>query len=265
MGLLFAEGRGFGYFSRTSEPERINHLNQFYGLKKWGWVIYRCTYGDDSAWQRFIDRFNDHLAQVLREYYHMDPEFFASYECSVEEDPSGLDGATKDEVRRRFRMLRDALIATETPVDLDDFKRHALLRENPRFNYCIHVDKNALESVLQQPSNYVEGTIPGYVNLVRADENWAMPDFDLFNWEKYMADKKKQSSSGGAGDDGDDTEGDEDDDFDEGEPEIEGSRLFDVGWMRIKVETLIPEMYDTMIKGFMWRKFYCRPPEVADR
>lgn len=26
---------------------------------KWGWVIYRCTYGDDKAWAKFQKIFND--------------------------------------------------------------------------------------------------------------------------------------------------------------------------------------------------------------
>lgn len=263
MGTLFAEGKGFGYVSNVSEPKKIRDLNQFYGLTKWGWVIYRCTYGDDDAWARFLERFNNHLAQVLREDYQMEPEFFASYECNVQEDPSGLDGATKDEVRRRFRQLRESLVADEIPTNLEDFKKQAAMRENPRFNYCIHVDTEALEQCLQ-PLTYVEGTIPGHVNLVRADKDWRMPDFDRFDWDKHESEKQKQESGDGQ-DDVEAREDDDEDDYDEGEPEIEGSRLFDVGWMKVKVETLLPEMYETLIRAFLWDRFYCRPPEVLDR
>ena len=53
--------------------------------------------------------------------------------------------------------------------------------------------------------------------------------------------------------------------YDEGESEIEGSRLSDVGWMMVKVDSLIPETYATLIKGFMWDNIYCRPPQVMER
>jgi hypothetical protein len=100
MGLLFAQGKGAGYASNSSEAERVRDLNTFYDLKKWGWVIYRCTYGDDNAWSRFIDRLNRHKDAVLRDDYQT-PDLIGSYAWNVQEDPA-LDGATKDEVRRRF-------------------------------------------------------------------------------------------------------------------------------------------------------------------
>jgi hypothetical protein len=34
------------------------------GHKKWGWIIYRTTYGDDEKWARFEERFQE---QVRRE------------------------------------------------------------------------------------------------------------------------------------------------------------------------------------------------------
>ncbi|RMY10557.1 hypothetical protein D0867_08356 [Hortaea werneckii] len=99
---------------------------------------------------------------------------------SVQEDPS-LDGATKDEVRRRFKEWVN--LKAEVPNGFDDFKRQFLMRENPRYNYCIHVDSDAMESVTPQPPvlGGPEGPMPGYVNVVRADEDWDQPDFDRFD------------------------------------------------------------------------------------
>lgn len=182
------------------------------------------------------------------------PDLIGSYDWNVQED-SALDGAAKDEVRRRFRQLRASLFQDESAADLEDFKKQALMRENPRYNYCIHVDAEALHAVLQRVSDFFESPITGHVNLMRADASWEMPNFDRFDWVKYKYEQKGQKADDGPDDE--DGEGDEDDedeeedDYDEGEPEIEGSRLFDVGWMIVKVDPLIPETYATLIKGFM--------------
>lgn len=57
------------------------------------------------------------------------------------------------------------------------------MRENPRYNYWIHVDSYAMESVTPQPPvlGGSEGPMSGHVNLVRDDEDWDLPDFDRFD------------------------------------------------------------------------------------
>ena len=254
MGLAFAEGRDRGYLYNATDAEIIRDLNDFYGLKKWGFVIYRCTYGDDAAWSRFMDRLNRHNEDVLRANEQAS-DFVASYNWTVQEDPA-LEGATKDEVRRRFRQLRGSLIQSETAEDLDDFKKRTLMWENPRYKYCLHVDSEGLHTVLQRASDYFEGPLQGHSNLIRADESWDQPDFDRFDWEKHETEKQRRES--------DDGPGDEDDEYDEGEPEIEGSRRTDVGWMKVQVPHLIPGLYRTLIQDHSWDHMYCRPPGVCE-
>lgn len=126
----------------------------------------------------------------------------------MQEDPS-LNGTTKDEVRRRFKKWVN--LKAEIPNGFDDFKRQFLMRENPRYNYCIHVDSDAMESVTPQPP------------VLGGDE----------------------------------------DDYDEGEPEIEGSNLYDVGWMMVDVTSLVPARYSTLIKNPLWDGLYrSRPPKM---
>jgi len=65
----FAQGRDLQYWSETVVTERINDMLNYYSLQKWGFVIYRCTYGDDSAWDRFMHCLNAHKDVVLKITY----------------------------------------------------------------------------------------------------------------------------------------------------------------------------------------------------
>jgi hypothetical protein len=195
-----------------------------------------------------------------------------SYDWFVVEDPA-LDGASKDEVRRRFRQLRTSLLETELPDDLDDYKKLAITNEWPRYNFCIHVGSEALQSALDQGCAYSTPTSPSssHVNVIRADDSWENPDFDRFDWAKYEAvkeieKKRRRESDDGAveGDEDDDEEDDdEDDEFDGPEPEIEGSRLHDVGRMKVRADSLL-QAYASLQKVWSWDHIYQRPPLMVE-
>lgn len=90
-----------------------------------------------------MTRLNTHKDHILREVYHK-PELVDALDGNVEEDTS-LDGATENEIRRRFREWVDS--KADIPNGLDDFKKKFLMRENLRYNYCVPVDSDAMESV----------------------------------------------------------------------------------------------------------------------
>jgi len=235
----FAQGKGTLYTLQTSEVERISDLLDFHHLKKWGFVVYRCTYGDDAAWARFMQRLNERNEVIVRRDHENHNGLADRLDWRVQEDSTGLQGASKDEVRRRFRRL----VATELAVE-EGRGGEAVLDENPRFNYCVHVDAESMRSVLEPgDGDPDEEELGGYVNLVRADEGWSAPDFDKFDWSTHVP-------------------GPEDDPYDEGEEEIEGSRLADVGWMKVSVDELIPELYTTLTQNHLWDNYYLRPPEI---
>jgi hypothetical protein len=273
MGLLWAEGKGFGYWSNASTTDRMRDLNNCYGLQKWGWVVYRCTYGDDPAWHRFIEMLiEDHTEYLTDEFVHAE-DLIPSYDWVVQEDPS-LEGATKDEVRRRFRQFRTSLREAETPATLEDHKKLALIQECPRYNFCIHVGAEALQSVLREGCAYTGPAklTSSHVNLVRADDSWDLPDFDRFDWAQYETQKEAERQlrresnnrvAEEADDDEDDFEDDEDDEYDDREVEIEGSRLNDVGWMKVRISSLI-EVYALLQRVWTWDNIYSRPPQVAE-
>ena len=64
---------------------------------RWGFVIYRCTYGDDAAWERFMAHLNTRTRLTLEEEYK-EADLFPRIDWSVQEDLS-LDGAGTEEVR----------------------------------------------------------------------------------------------------------------------------------------------------------------------
>jgi hypothetical protein len=236
----FAQGRGPLYSLETTVAERVNDMLSYYGLQKWGFVIYRCTYEDDSAWDRFMHRLNARKDAVLKDVYD-DKHLAYHLDWNVQQDFS-LNHATKDEVRARFRAWVATDARAEMPTSSEDQdKLEGLLHENARYKYCIHVDAASLQSVLDGPL-LPESDMRGvsYVNLIRADRAWDA-------WEKESA----QALAAGA----------EEDSQDEGEMEIEGRTSYDVGWMKVLVDGLVPDVYETLVNDQMWNAFYVRPNE----
>lgn len=233
----FAQDRDLQYWSETVETERIRDMLNYYGLTKWGFIIYRCTYGDDGAWDRFMHRLNAHKDDALIDKY--DDKYLAHHlDWNVQQDPS-LDRATKDQVRERFRtwVATDARTEFPTSADYQD-KIHRLLHENPRYKYCVHVDAESMQSVLDGPPP-TEPDLHGvsHVNLIRAD----------YAWEAGEKESAKLRDEG--------------EPQDEGEPELEGRTSRDVGWMRVAVQGLVPEVHETLVNDMMWAVFYVRPNE----
>ncbi|OIW34837.1 hypothetical protein CONLIGDRAFT_639172 [Coniochaeta ligniaria NRRL 30616] len=93
------------------------------GFHEWGFVIYRCVYGDDEAWQRYMKYFEDVI--------------------------EALDGASIDAVREKFVAWRD-----EHMVELEvSFEKRMMPMAKdppprlPRFTYCLYVDQKCLNTV----------------------------------------------------------------------------------------------------------------------
>ncbi|KAF2795651.1 hypothetical protein K505DRAFT_416289 [Melanomma pulvis-pyrius CBS 109.77] len=123
---------------------------------KWGFVIYRCTYGDDAAWEKFMCHLQMRTRLNLETYGESD--LFSRIDWSVQQDPS-LDEAGSDEVRERFaRWVKEG---GEKDYWLG----------TPRHRACIRVDKFLLETVLDGPKPEDFDSIgTGFVELVSLDE-----------------------------------------------------------------------------------------------
>ena len=127
---------------------------------EWGFVIYRGVYGDDEAWNSFIQCFLDNVHLDLTRIKRNAErgallEQYAQW--TVIEDSKALDGASRDDIRQRFLEWREGRIVTPKRPDgpvpwsppahwfpsLDDRTPTAL----PRFTYCLYVDYDCLATL----------------------------------------------------------------------------------------------------------------------
>lgn len=121
------------------------------GFHEWGFVIYRGVYGDDDAWNSFVEclRDNVHLDLVRGAPAHSSAQRGALLEqyaqWTVIEDSAALDGASRDDVRQRFVAWREGRIvrrpAASFPMPGDP---STIL---PRFTYCLYVDYECLATL----------------------------------------------------------------------------------------------------------------------
>ncbi len=155
----------------------------------------------------------------------MPPEVANSLEWTFVSDPTTLDGASRDQLRRRFRAWAADAKRTEQPRAADHDKDWNGLRSQ-RYTYFVQVDEEALRSVVDaDPSDHSD---VGWVNLVRADE------------EMDFGRRPKE------------------------EEDVEEAEAEDEGWMMIAAHMLGPDFYDAigqMPEG--WYGFYSAPPGLV--
>ncbi|KAG9737538.1 hypothetical protein KCU77_g9558, partial [Aureobasidium melanogenum] len=125
------------------------------GHKVWGWVIYRCTYKSDKDWQDFMHRFHYFIRDILESHNGLD--MLESLDCHVFEDES-FEGASPATVREHFRKW------TETAPQREQDGNSAM--RSQRYNFCIHVDEEAVQSIISNPPPHEDIQRNGYVNLV---------------------------------------------------------------------------------------------------
>lgn len=66
--------------------------------KKWGFVIFRCTYADDAAWNNFLQILNSNTQLCLED--DNEPEMLGRLDWVIIEDKEALDNASIDTVRQ---------------------------------------------------------------------------------------------------------------------------------------------------------------------
>ncbi|TIA29621.1 ATP-utilizing phosphoenolpyruvate carboxykinase [Aureobasidium pullulans] len=133
---------------------------------KWGFIFYRCTYSDESSWQRFMNIVRHRAELDIHETGGGTKAITSSLEISSFEDGSKFEGATIDQIREHFENW------------VCDSSRSILQEQGPdanpyptaRYTYPIHVDAEAMYSVVesapQPPARDKDGI--GYVNLINS-------------------------------------------------------------------------------------------------
>ncbi|KAL9639681.1 MAG: hypothetical protein Q9164_000773 [Protoblastenia rupestris] len=207
------------YNTRFNNADEIERDLQQDNHRTWGLVIYRCTYESDADWSEFMTRLRYRVQSALKCYNGLD--LLDSLDITVFEDRVSLDGASKSAVREQFKKW------TATAPEAEQGMNAA---ESQRYRYCIHIDAEALESVVQHarapPQPEARG--PGFVNIV--SRYWEPDTSDLMG---------------------------------KGAEPVEGSELQDVGWMKVGYQCVMVDFYVLLRDWNDWYREYRRPPKIA--
>ncbi|KAI7210372.1 hypothetical protein KC333_g8261 [Hortaea werneckii] len=140
-----------------NDADNVERQLQEDGHKIWGWVIYRCTYENDEEWAEFMRCLYFYIEKTLR--FHNALDMQASLDCQVFEDRDRFDNMHPSAVREHFTQW-----AATAPQQ--EQGKGAYHWRSQRYNYCLHVDKDALQSVIGAPAPPADNLGSEYVNLV---------------------------------------------------------------------------------------------------
>ncbi|KAF2182070.1 hypothetical protein K469DRAFT_713149 [Zopfia rhizophila CBS 207.26] len=123
---------------------------------KWGWVVYRITYGDDAEWERFMNHLNTRVRLELEAEGNGD--LFSRIDWAVQDDLK-LEDASIRKVREHLRRW----------VEQDGGENDL---GTARFHACVVVGQDELESVLEDgpPAEEVDVDGMGWVTVVSLNE-----------------------------------------------------------------------------------------------
>ncbi|KAG8625193.1 hypothetical protein KVT40_006944 [Elsinoe batatas] len=216
LSLMKMRLRSLGKMS--DEADAVRALSETDG--KWGFVVYRCTYGDNERWQAFMQRLNAYALEALKDSNAED--LMDTLDWDVQEDTS-YDEAQTSYIRQEFRKyVKTAGRLTEA-----------------RSNYCVMVDKESLDSVLEaDPPPEYDILDEAYVIIVNRTWRQAYSD------GTYAPDSDDEDAATI-----DDTEKEPED---EGFEETEGCTMQDVGWMNVYISSLPVRTYALLAR------MYCR-------
>lgn len=232
--VLQAEGQTVG--------ARGHHM-QITGFYNWGFVIYRCDYSDDVLFGGFMTHLRDQAERYHR-FSHQERTTGLYLEWTVVQDREALDAATKDHIRRRFLEWRDGLSVSRDGPGAD----HRVTPYLPRFEYCMHVGRDSLDSLVAHEEALRGGNSKSaapsvFFAVVRAAQRPpGLPE----------------------GYDDPDEGGEEDDYVDDpaNDPAaIEGCTDQDVGWAYVAADDWV-ELYEELHNDQGWYVLYTRPPGI---
>ncbi|CAH0045718.1 unnamed protein product [Clonostachys solani] len=131
-------------FNLADQPHgHTIHAMQQTGFHTWGFVIYRCTYSDDAAWNRYLAFMHKEIAWSLG-VCGTDLLLTQYLDMTVVEDPSTLNNALKAAVRDHFETWVDANQDQEKGGPGWD---NPIAQSIPRFRFCIYVDQKCLDTL----------------------------------------------------------------------------------------------------------------------
>lgn len=225
--------------SRNNIADRIEKALHEAGLRTWGFPIYRCTYKSDAEWDEYLHRYQWHISDMLKDYNGLD--MLDSLQTIFFEDRSLFEGAGTATIREHFQKWATNAIQEESGVSPDIIHRLTLNGAPARYRFCIFIDEESLQSVLQAPIDDCLNK-HAFVNMLYG---WWKPEsIEDFSLEDLESDDEPEDL------------------LDDGYDPIEGCTLNDVGWMKVALCDAGLEGFQKLGEGY-WEKLYERPPEIC--
>jgi hypothetical protein len=215
----------------------IRNFNEEGNVKQWGFVIYRCTYKSQEKWETFISLIKEDARECLEGH----GDLWETLNWTIFEDPA-MDGVDYAEPSQRFGEWVETEGSEEIKGSVSTEEQQRFRRMQPRYNFFLYVNEEALDSVVDAAEANDRGRPNGYyVTVVRQD-----------SIVERLA-KKERLARKAAGEElpDDEMEGDLDD-FEEDEEEEDYKRHFR---QRIKAWDIVP-MYAGTIEGHHWWYFF---------
>ncbi|KAK3939341.1 hypothetical protein QBC46DRAFT_388211 [Diplogelasinospora grovesii] len=134
----------YRYSFHVKPDTAIANSLEEYKLDRWGFVIYRCTYGSQEKWDKFLALAKQEARDYLERWGTGDLSVYDKIDWTVIEDAETLDGASILNTTRKFRAWVEADGRAEMQGSVfTDTWQYA-----PRYHYFMHVDEESLESVV---------------------------------------------------------------------------------------------------------------------
>ncbi|GIZ44485.1 hypothetical protein CKM354_000768200 [Cercospora kikuchii] len=237
-------------------PELANGLTY---MHKWGFVIYRGTYGDEEQWTAAIrwlyERTLNTLQSISRSQDELD-QVWKQLDLTVIENRNLLEGATLHTVRELHRkwVLESPESVRGGPLPenwmqkveagggdaMTHFDRYTNGPSGfPRYGYCVYIDDAALESI----SAFRGQTQAEKAAYVRVVQTYYLDEPRPLHYEGPDAEEEMAV-------------------LESAEEPVEGIRRYEVGWMKYRALYLM-DLYTRLHDTCSWDVEYKRPPELA--
>ncbi|KAG8164243.1 hypothetical protein KVR01_006161 [Diaporthe batatas] len=137
--------------SRFALEDLANHDGSHDYAYSWGYTIFRTVYGPDTDedFARAVQRLAVYAKRFTQNNPHdnrPDQKLWSRYYSEVVQDEERLSGATESEVGDMFDVwIRDHRRAATTA--------NASLRPNDRFLFCLMLDEESMENILELPED----------------------------------------------------------------------------------------------------------------
>ncbi|KAH4415114.1 hypothetical protein HBH92_073650 [Parastagonospora nodorum] len=128
--------------SRNQDPwnEDVSYLRY---SPFWGFLIYRCDYRSDSAWNKFMQKWST-WAKEYTDLHYPSAGYADRLIFTVKEDKVSLDGASVGKIHGLFSKW------TRSEEAFGEYREVGFGHvSRPRYTHCVHVDANALDSCLK--------------------------------------------------------------------------------------------------------------------